>query len=94
MPARSSSPIPSGLGQLTDARLAAAKEHPYLLDSLAAVPDPRRAKGRRHSLAHQLRALDERIKGNDREIRETFRADDRAEITRRFRGGIDDHRTV
>ncbi|OEJ55238.1 IS110 family transposase [Streptomyces agglomeratus] len=31
-------------------------------------------------LAHQLLTLDERIKDNDREIREVFRADDRAEI--------------
>lgn len=31
-------------------------------------------------LAHQLLALDERVKDNDREIRETFRTDDRAEI--------------
>lgn len=31
-------------------------------------------------LAHQLLALDERIKDNDRGIRETFRTDDRAEI--------------
>lgn len=33
-----------------------------------------------HDLAHQLLALDERIKDNDREIRETLRADGRAEI--------------
>src|SRR5690606_40291515 len=31
-------------------------------------------------LAHQLLALDERIKDTDREIRDTFRLDDRAEI--------------
>lgn len=31
-------------------------------------------------LAHQLLAMDERIKDNDREVRETIRADDRAEM--------------
>ncbi|MGW4898480.1 ISAs1 family transposase, partial [Kitasatospora sp. NPDC004240] len=54
MPARSSSPIPAGLGQLAAARPAALREHPHLLDHLAAVPDPRRAKGRRHPLAFVL----------------------------------------
>ncbi|MFD9561249.1 transposase family protein [Streptomyces sp. NPDC059994] len=47
-------PIPSGLGQLTDARPAEPGEHPSLLDRLAAVPDPRRAMGRRHPLAFVL----------------------------------------
>ncbi|MFI6151034.1 transposase family protein, partial [Streptomyces sp. NPDC051109] len=54
MPARTSSPIPAGLGQLAAARPAAPGEHPHLLDHLATVPDPRRAKGRRHPLAFVL----------------------------------------
>ncbi|MCT9011895.1 transposase family protein, partial [Streptomyces rhizosphaerihabitans] len=54
MPAHSSSPIPAGLGQLTDAVPLLPAEHPDLLDCLAAVPDPRRAKGRRHPLAFVL----------------------------------------
>lgn len=54
MPGRSSSPIPAGLGQLVAARPPAPGEHPGLLNCLAAVPDPRRAKGRRHPLAFVL----------------------------------------
>ncbi|WP_179199848.1 ISAs1 family transposase [Streptomyces sp. NRRL B-24572] len=51
MPARSSSPVPAGLGRLATGSLAEPREHPQLLDRLATVPDPRRAKGRRHPLA-------------------------------------------
>ncbi|MCX5097273.1 ISAs1 family transposase [Streptomyces sp. NBC_00365] len=54
MPACSSSPIPAGLGQLAAARPAGPGEHPQLLDRLATVPDPRRAKGRRHPLVFVL----------------------------------------
>lgn len=54
MPAPSSSPIPAGLSQLTDARPAGPGEHPHLLDCLVTVPDPRRAKGRRHPLSFVL----------------------------------------
>ncbi|MEV0410685.1 ISAs1 family transposase [Streptomyces sp. NPDC050448] len=54
MPARSSSPIPAGLGWLATGRPAEPGEHPQLLDRLATVPDPRRAKGRRHPLAFVL----------------------------------------
>ncbi|MER5642723.1 ISAs1 family transposase [Kitasatospora sp. NPDC002227] len=54
MPGRSSTPIPAGLGQLAVARLSAAEEHSSLLDCLAAVPDPRRAKGSRHPLTFVL----------------------------------------
>ncbi|MCF3105937.1 transposase family protein [Streptomyces roseoverticillatus] len=54
MPGRSSWPIPAGLGQLAAARPPAPEEHLGLLDCLAAVPDPRRAKGRRHPLAFVL----------------------------------------
>lgn len=45
-----------------------------------ALPGEKRAAQLVCDLAHQLLALDERIKDNDREIRETFRTDDRAEI--------------
>ncbi|WP_328323284.1 MULTISPECIES: IS110 family transposase [unclassified Streptomyces] len=44
------------------------------------LPGEKRAAKLVCDLAHQLLALDERIKDNDREIRETFRSDDRAEI--------------
>ncbi|KAK1176754.1 transposase family protein [Streptomyces sp. NBS 14/10] len=54
MPARSSAPIPAGLGRLATGRPAEPGEHPELLDRLATVPDPRRAKGRRHPLAFVL----------------------------------------
>ncbi|QKZ16120.1 IS110 family transposase [Streptomyces chartreusis] len=45
-----------------------------------ALPGETRAAALLGGLAHQLLALDERIASNDREIRETFRSDDRAEI--------------
>lgn len=44
------------------------------------LPGERRAAKLVCVLAHQLLALDEQIKDNDREIRKTFRADERAEI--------------
>jgi transposase len=45
-----------------------------------ALPGEKRAAKLVCDLAHQLLALDERVKENDREIRETFRTDARAEI--------------
>ncbi|MFG2369841.1 IS110 family transposase [Streptomyces mirabilis] len=45
-----------------------------------ALPGEKRAAKLVGDLAQQLLALDERIKDNDREVRETFRSDDRAEI--------------
>ncbi|QIZ02242.2 ISAs1 family transposase [Streptomyces sp. S1D4-11] len=54
MPGRSSSLISAGWGQLAAARPPAPNEHPGLLNCFAAVPDPRRAKGRRHPLAFVL----------------------------------------
>jgi hypothetical protein len=45
-------------------------------------------------LAHHLLSPGQRIQDNDREIRETFRADERAETVRPFRGGTVGHRTV
>ncbi|WP_443333147.1 IS110 family transposase [Streptomyces sp. CB03234] len=45
-----------------------------------ALPGEKRAAKLVCDLAHQLLALDQRIKDIDREIRETFRTDDRAEI--------------
>ena len=47
---------------------------------MTALPGEKRAAKLVCDLAHQLLALDERIKDNDREIRETFRTDVRAEI--------------
>ncbi|MCX4762435.1 IS110 family transposase [Streptomyces sp. NBC_01275] len=44
------------------------------------LPGEKRAAKLVCDLAHQLLALDERIKDNDRDIRETFRTDERAEI--------------
>jgi transposase len=44
------------------------------------LPGENRAAKLVCDLAHQLLALDERIKDNDREVRETFRTDDRAEV--------------
>ncbi len=46
----------------------------------ATLPGEKRAAKLVHDLAHQLMALDERIKDNDREIRDVFRLDERAEI--------------
>lgn len=54
MPARSSSPIPAGLDQLASQAPPWPGEHPGLLERLAAVPDPRRAQGRRHPLTFVL----------------------------------------
>ncbi|MFF2746408.1 transposase family protein [Kitasatospora sp. NPDC058048] len=54
MSARSSSPVPAGLDQLATTRPVEPGEHPQLLGRLAAVPDPRRAKGRRHPVAFVL----------------------------------------
>ncbi|RSO09252.1 IS110 family transposase [Streptomyces sp. WAC 06783] len=45
-----------------------------------ALPGETRAAALLGELTHQLITLDERIASNDREIRETFRADDRSEI--------------
>ena len=50
MPAELSSPIPPGLASLCDASPLAEAEPPHLLTYLAAVPDPRAARGRRHPL--------------------------------------------
>ncbi|MBL1118576.1 IS110 family transposase [Streptomyces sp. 110] len=47
---------------------------------MTTLPGEKRAARMIGDLAHQLLALDERIKDNDREIREMFRTDDRAEI--------------
>ncbi len=47
---------------------------------LTALPGEKRAAQLVRDLAHQLLALDERIKDTDREIRDTFRLDERAEI--------------
>ena len=54
MPVRSSSPVLAGLGQPATVRPAESGEQLGLLDRLAAIPDPRRAKGRRHPLAFVL----------------------------------------
>jgi predicted transposase YbfD/YdcC len=54
VPARSSSPIPGPLGQLTDAAPTIPDDLPGLLTCLAQVPDPRRHRGRRHPLAFVL----------------------------------------
>ena len=47
---------------------------------LTALPGEKRAAKLVRDLAHQLLALDERIKDTDREIRDNFRLDERAEI--------------
>ncbi|QKV91270.1 IS110 family transposase [Streptomyces sp. NA02950] len=47
---------------------------------MTVLPGEKRAAKLVCDLAHQLLTLDERIKDNDREIRETFRDDDRAEV--------------
>lgn len=58
----------------------AAKAVAAAQSQLTALPGEKRAAKLVCDLAHQLLSLDERIKDNDREIRETFRTDDRAEI--------------
>jgi DDE_Tnp_1-associated len=50
VPAELSSPIPPGLASLCDASPLAEAEPTHLLAYLAAVPDPRAARGRRHRL--------------------------------------------
>jgi DDE_Tnp_1-associated len=50
VPAELSSPIPPGLASLCDASPLAEAEPPHLLIYLAAVPDQRAARGRRHPL--------------------------------------------
>lgn len=47
---------------------------------LTALPGEKRAAKLVRDLAHQLLALEERIKDTDREIHDTFRLDERAEI--------------
>ncbi|MGW3465974.1 IS110 family transposase, partial [Streptomyces olivaceoviridis] len=58
----------------------AAKAVEAAQSQTTALPGEARAAKLVRDLAHQLLAMDERIKDNDREIRETFRTDDRAEI--------------
>ncbi|PWI05672.1 IS110 family transposase [Streptomyces sp. NWU339] len=62
------------------AGVVAAKAVEAAQSQMTALPGEKRAAKLVCDLAHQLLALDERIKDNDREIRETFRTDDRAEI--------------
>ncbi|MGW5402697.1 IS110 family transposase [Streptomyces sp. NPDC003952] len=62
------------------AETVAAKAVEAARSQQIALPGEKRAAKLVCDLAHQLLALDERIKDNDREIRETFRSDDRAEI--------------
>jgi predicted transposase YbfD/YdcC len=50
LPADPSSPIPAALTQLTHAEPLQDADPPHLLAYLAAVPDPRAARGRRHPL--------------------------------------------
>jgi DDE_Tnp_1-associated len=50
VPAELSSPIPPGLASPCDASPLAEAEPPHQLAYLAAVPDPRAARGRRHPL--------------------------------------------
>ncbi|MFD8338950.1 IS110 family transposase [Streptomyces solisilvae] len=59
---------------------AAARATEAAQSQQTVLPGEKRAAKLVCDLAHQLLALDERIKDNDREIRETFRTDDRAEI--------------
>lgn len=55
MPASSSSPIPPGWGQLAGAAAPVEPaELPSLTACMAAVPDPRDARGRRHPLVYLL----------------------------------------
>ncbi|MET7666459.1 IS110 family transposase [Streptomyces sp. NPDC005463] len=63
-----------GAGDVASRAVEAAQSQQIIL------PGERRAAKLVGDLAHQLLALDERIKDNDREIRETFRADERSEI--------------
>lgn len=62
------------------ADIVAAKAVEAARSQQIALPGEKQAAKLVCDLAHQLLALDERIKDNDQEIRETFRADDRAEI--------------
>ncbi|MET7695990.1 IS110 family transposase [Streptomyces sp. NPDC005483] len=62
------------------AAAVAAKAVEAAQSQMTALPGEKRAAKLVCDLAHQLLALDERIKDNDREIREAFRTDDRAEI--------------
>jgi transposase len=62
------------------AESVAAKAVEAAQSQMVALPGEKRAAKLVCDLAHQLLALDERIKDNDREIRETFRTDERAEI--------------
>jgi predicted transposase YbfD/YdcC len=50
VPAKLSSPIPSGLDPLCDADPLQHAETPHLLAYLATIPDPRAPRGRRHPL--------------------------------------------
>jgi predicted transposase YbfD/YdcC len=54
VPAQLSSPIPAALTQLTCATPLLPAEAPHLLAYLAAIPDPRAARGRRHALTAVL----------------------------------------
>ncbi|MFD3537831.1 IS110 family transposase [Streptomyces sp. NPDC058664] len=58
----------------------AAKALEAAQSQTALLPGEKRAAKLVCDLAHQLLALDERIKENDREIREAFRTDQRSEI--------------
>ncbi|MGW3953014.1 IS110 family transposase [Streptomyces sp. NPDC004752] len=58
----------------------AAKAVEAAQSQMTTLPGENRAGKLVRDLAHQLLALDERIKDNDREIREIFRTDERAEI--------------
>lgn len=58
----------------------AAKALEAAQSQMALLPGEKRAAKLVCDLAHQLLALDERIKENDREIREAFRTDERSEI--------------
>ncbi|MCX4648102.1 IS110 family transposase [Streptomyces sp. NBC_01446] len=62
------------------AEAVAAKAVEAAQSQMTALPGEKRAAKLVCDLAHQLLTLDERIKDNDREIRETFRADERAQI--------------
>ncbi|MEU3657720.1 IS110 family transposase [Streptomyces sp. NPDC032161] len=66
--------------KIRSAAAVATKAVEAAQSQMTALPGEKRAAKLGCDLAHQLLALDERIKDNDREIRETFRTDDRAEI--------------